>query len=338
MKFFFYLIIFIQSIYSEEIKKTITKISFGSCLEQWNPQKFWKPLNESKPDVFIWLGDNIYFDSYIADEKKFYYSLLTEKKEYKDLKKTTRMLYTWDDHDYGVNDSGADYLDKINSQKIFLSAFDEKKDSPRWNRNGIYDSYYFGEKGNRVQIILLDTRYFRSDLKRSYLKFFGIKKNLPDTDEKSTILGAEQWAWLEKELEKEVDLRIIISSIQVVNDSHFFEKWGNFPNEREKFFNLIKSKNSKRVILLSGDRHLSEISKYNKNLNYPIYDFTSSSLNKPFKNIKPEINPFRIGEPIIEENFGQIKIDWKEKFLKFEIIDSSGVSRLEHKILFSEIE
>lgn len=337
MKFLIFFILLIQ-ISSEEIKKNISKISFGSCLEQWNPQKFWIPLQKEKPDVFIWLGDNIYFDSYIASEKKFYYNLLTEKKEYKDLKKITRMLYTWDDHDFGVNDSGADYIDKINSQKLFLESFEEKKDSPRWKREGIYDSYYFGSKGNFVQIILLDTRYFRSDLKRSNLKYFGIKKNLKDYDENSTMLGKMQWDWFEKELDVEADLRIIISSVQLINDSHFFEKWGNFPKEREKFFDLIQKKKSKRVILLSGDRHLSELSKYKENLLYPIYELTSSSLNKPFKNVKPEQNPFRIYQPVIEENFGQVIIDWKEKFLNFEIIDSDGKKRLTQKVLFSEIE
>lgn len=328
------------SLQAEESKQIIKRIGFGSCLEQWNPQDIWKPIIDSKPDLFLWLGDNIYFDSYIAEEKKYYYNLLTNRKEYKELKSIARMLYTWDDHDYGVNDSGVEYEDKVNSQKIFLEAFEEKRDSPRWKRQGIYDSYYFGSKGKKIQVIMLDTRYFRSELKRDWRKIFGVKKNVPNTDKDATILGDEQWKWLETELEKEADLRFIVSSIQVVNNHHPFEKWGNFPKDRKKFFDLIVAKKAKRVIILSGDRHMSELSVEKENLPYPIYDFTSSSFNKPFKFIKPENNPNRIGSAIVEENFGLIDIHWDalDPFLELKIISPSGKQEFVHQIKFKEID
>lgn len=326
--------------HAEENKQIIKRIGFGSCLEQWNPQEIWKPMIAAKPDLFLWLGDNIYYDSYIADEKKYYYHLLTSRKEYIELKKFSRMLYTWDDHDYGINDSGAEYEDKISSQKIFLEAFEEKKDSPRWNRPGIYESYYFGEKGKRLQVIMLDTRYFRSELKRDWRKILGIKRNIPNTDKDATVLGEAQWRWLGEELEKEADLRIIVSSIQLVNTFHPFEKWGNFPNERKKFFDLISSRKAKRVIVLSGDRHMSELSVEKENTPYPIYDFTSSSFNKPFKFIEPEVNPKRIGKAIVEENFGTLDINWENKnpTITFQIISPGGKQEFTHKINFSEIE
>ena len=327
------------SLLAEENKQIIKRIGFGSCLEQWNPQNIWKPILEAKPDLFLWLGDNIYYDSYIAEEKKYYYNLLTNRNEYKDLKSISKMLYTWDDHDYGVNDSGSEYEDKINSQKIFLEAFEENPNSPRWKRPGVYESYYFGPKGKRVQVILLDTRYFRSELKRDWKKIFGIKRNIPNTDKDATVLGNEQWNWLGKELEKEADLRFIVSSIQLVNDYHPFEKWGNFPADKKKFFDLIVAKQAKRVIVLSGDRHMSELSVEKENLPYPIYDFTSSSFNKPFKFIEPEKNPKRVGSAIVEENFGTIDIRWENvnPFLELKIISPSGKQEFVHKIYFSEI-
>lgn len=329
-----------NQIRGEESKQLIKRIGFGSCLEQWNPQEIWKPIIESKPDLFLWLGDNIYYDSYIAEEKKYYYHLLTNRKEFIELKKISRMLFTWDDHDYGINDSGAEYEDKVTSQKVFLEAFEEKKDSPRWNRPGIYDSYYFGQKGKRLQVIMLDTRYFRSELKRDWKIIFGFKKNIPNTDKQATVLGDAQWKWLGEELEKEADLRIIVSSIQLVNTFHPFEKWGNFPNERKRLFDLITSKKAKRVIVLSGDRHMSELNVEKENTPYPIYDFTSSSLNKPFKFIEPEVSEKRIGKAIVEENFGTIDINWDDKIpnIIFKIISLGGKQEFTHKINFSEIE
>jgi alkaline phosphatase D len=330
MKYFLVFFLFFKLINAEDSTKVVSKIAFGSCLEQWNPQPVWKPILEAKPDLFLWLGDNIYFDSQIAEEKKYYYELLTNRKEYKDLKKNTRMLYTWDDHDYGVNDSGAEYKQKAESQKIFLEAFEEKKDSPRWKREGVYDSYFFGSKGKKVQIIMLDTRYFRSPLQKSWLRYFGVKKNAPNTSNSATVLGNSQWIWLEEEIKKEADLKIIVSSIQLLNDSHSFEKWGNFPKDRERLIQLIESQPKKNILVLSGDRHMSELSKTKDGL----IDFTSSSLNKPFKMIKPEENPFRVGEPIVEENFGMVLINWETKQVSLKIIDSVGKERLSHEAKF----
>ena len=339
-KVFFIFFLFLISIQAEDNKQILKRISFGSCLEQWNPQEIWQPILNIKPDVFLWLGDNIYYDSYIAEEKKYYYNLLTSRKEFKELKKIATMLYTWDDHDYGINDSGGEYEDKVNSQRIFLESFEEKKDSHRWSRPGIYDSYYFGPKGKRVQIILLDTRYFRSEIKRDWRKIFGIKRNIPNTDANATVLGETQWKWFSEELEKPADLRIIVSSIQLINNSHNFEKWGNFPADRNKFFDLITEKQAKRIIILSGDRHMSELSVEKEHLPYPIYEFTSSSLNKPFKFMKPENNPNRIGAPIIEENFGNLEIYWeaKEPYIELKIIGLNDKIEFIHKVKFSEIE
>ena len=187
---------------------------------------------------------------------------------------------------------------------------------------------------------MLDTRYFRSELKRDWRKYFGIKRNIPNTDEGATVLGEAQWKWLSDELEKEADLRVIVSSIQLVNTFHPFDKWGNFPSDRKRFFDLIKEKKAKRVIVLSGDRHMSELNVEKENLAYPIYDFTSSSFNKPFKFIAPEESAKRVGKAIVEENFGTMDIYWEDKYpyLELRIISLGGKEEFYHKVKFKEIE
>jgi alkaline phosphatase D len=72
------------------------------------------------------------------------------------------VLAVWDDHDYGANDAGAEYPMKAESQRMFLDFFGVAGDSPRRRRPGIYDARVFGPPGRRVQVILLDLRYFRS--------------------------------------------------------------------------------------------------------------------------------------------------------------------------------
>ena len=128
------------------------------------------------------------------------------------------------------------------------------------------------------------------------------------------MLGPEQWTWLEAQLREPADLRLIVSSIQLVADGHQFEHWGNFPRERKRLFNLIRDTRASGVVLLSGDRHLAEISKLSasdpEGPGYPLFDITSSSLNAPSGNFtrskvrfSNEINSFRVGLQYFDVNF-----------------------------------
>lgn len=283
-------------------------IGFGSCLDQNLPVNFLDALVAQKPDIFIFMGDNIYKDSLDPTEKIPEYKKMISLPQIQALKKTSKILATWDDHDYGVNDIGGDYEKKDLSQKIFLEAFDEPKDSIRYKRKGVYDSYYFQFSGKDLQIILLDTRYFRTPLKRKSFLGFEYGGYIPNDDPSASILGEEQWRWLDSELSKPADLRIIVSSIQFHNDKHKFEKWGNFPREKQKFLELLKFKTTKGVIILSGDRHIGEFHLIQEKGLSPIYEITSSPLNREL--MFPAIEPFhpdRIGNFIQESNFGILR-------------------------------
>ena len=119
--------------------------------------------------------------------------------------KPAPLLATWDDHDYGENDAGFEYPLKVESQKLFNEVYSVPEDSPRRQRPGIYDAQIFGPEGKRVQVILLDTRYFRSKL-RSWAKGErppGRGPYQPHEDEADvTMLGEAQWKWLKEELKK----------------------------------------------------------------------------------------------------------------------------------------
>ena len=104
------------------------------------------------------------------------------------------------------------------------------------------------------------------------------------------------------------ELRIIASSIQVVSSTHGWETWGNFPQERKKLLEMLKKQNNNGTIILSGDRHSSEISKLEGALNYPLFDITSSAMNQK---LRPKFeNIYRLGKRYFNENFGLLKIDW----------------------------
>ena len=133
-----------------------------------------------------------------------------------------------DDHDYGKNDAGADYKQRDASQQEFLSFWNTPKDSPLWKQKGIYHAKTIGPVGKRTQIIMLDTRYFRSPYKRGKKKRVGGVWTR-DEDPSKTMLGDAQWKWLEQELRKPAEVRIIASSIQFIAEDAGQETWFNLP-------------------------------------------------------------------------------------------------------------
>ena len=125
------------------------------------------------------------------------------------LRLNSKVLAVWDDHDYGENDAGFEYPKKKESQNIFFRLFRRTKRYDSKKNSIIYDSISFGPVGKRVQIILLDTRYFRTSLKHSNNRIKGKGPYSPNYSKDAQLLGEEQWIWLKNELSKPAELRII---------------------------------------------------------------------------------------------------------------------------------
>ncbi len=147
----------------------LERIGFGSCAEQDKPQPIWDAILETKPERFILLGDNIYADTEDMAVLRAKYQLLADVPGFKKLRAACPVLGTWDDHDYGANDAGGEFPKKAESQQVFLDFFGAPADDPRRTREGIYSAQIIGPPGRRVQIILLDQRYFRSPLKTGFV-------------------------------------------------------------------------------------------------------------------------------------------------------------------------
>lgn len=293
------------------------KIAFGSCNKPEKENIFWDDILELNPNVWIWGGDAIYADTEDMHKMKKGYDLQMQQKGYKEIVAKIPILGTWDDHDYGKNDAGSEYKMKKESQQLFLDFLKTPSSAPIRKQKGIYNSKLFTTEKGAVKIILLDTRYHRTPLNRN-LK---TKHYTSNQYNKGTLLGKEQWTWLENELNTStVAYNVIVSSIQVLSSQHRFEKWANFPHEMIKVLQLIKTSKAKNVMFLSGDRHISEFSKTTiENVNYPIIDFTSSGLTHTYKKFNGEENRYRDGNVIFTENFGVLKFDFDNKKVIFQI-------------------
>ena len=153
-------------------EKAITKIAWGSCANQDKEQKIWDAISERNPELFLFIGDNIYADTRDPQIMAQKYQKLANIPEFKKFRAKTPFLTIWDDHDYGENDAGGDYPMKEESRRQFCDFWEIPKDSPRRTReDGIYTSQIIGPNGKRVQIILPDLRYNRTPIKKLDLVF-----------------------------------------------------------------------------------------------------------------------------------------------------------------------
>lgn len=319
-----------------------TRIAFGSCGDQDKPQPIFDVVLKHKPDHFIFLGDNIYGDTHQPDTLRAKYAKLAEKPEFLRLMTKTNVLATWDDHDYGWNDSGRHYPEKEVSRSIFLDFWDEPVDSKRRTRKGIYGSYTYEYGTHTLQIILLDNRTFRDNLipydpsvklPRSY---FYTLDYVPHTSPDSTLLGEEQWSWLKEQFEQPADIRIIGSGTQFGIEFNGYEAWANFPHEQQRMLDLIKETKANGVMFITGDVHYGEISVLKEDGLYPIYDFTSSGITSTWDFATPNAN--RIEGPVMDNHFGLISINWSaDPEIKMEIYDVADNQRVEYSIRLSEI-
>ena len=299
------------------------KFGLGSCLDQDREQSIWSSIKKEELDGFIFLGDNVYGDlpngkllkmerAYQIQKKRLP-SWLMDKKE---------ILAIWDDHDFGLNDGGGDYPYKKDAEKMFLNFWNIPQTDLRRNREGIYFKQTKEIEGTKVEIIGLDTRYFRSKLKG--------KKNAyeQNNDSKATILGQDQWAWLEASISNSIaDVIVILSSIQILATNHPYEKWDNFPLERKRLLEILANASiDKSIIAVTGDRHKSGIYQ-----NENFLEITASSLNKSASKGK-ETDPLLIGKTYPMKNYGLLNIEPSKNKITVSIHDKNG-QELNSKII-----
>ena len=295
-------------------------MGFGSCLTEKREQPIWSAIKEENLQEFFFMGDNVYGDNEETgelDDMKVAYALQREKLP--SWLKEIKVNAIWDDHDYGKNDGGEEYLFKEQAQELFLDFWQAPLDDPRRNREGIYFSELREIFNLKVNLIGLDTRYHRSALGQKD------KPYSPVDDESKTMLGKVQWNWLEKELSQNNDLNIIVSSIQVIPTNHGFEKWGNFPHERSRLLKIIED-SKVPTIIVSGDRHKAGIYKKGD-----VIELTSSSMNKPLPNyiskiwdlLNKETDAHLIGDMYYPENYGILSINKNGEIL-IELKDING--------------
>lgn len=243
------------------------RVGFGSCCRiQFDPvQQIWNTARVLEPDLFIWLGDNIYADS---DQPQVLADLYGRGRVVERLEpflRSTPQLATWDDHDFGYNDSDGESPYKDAALKVFKDFWANPAYGEPENP-GIYFRYSYGG----VDFFVLDGRYHRDPTAR------------PDNAEK-TMLGARQKAWLKRELKaSDAAFKVLASGggWSSAENEDGGDSWAVYMTERNEIFDFIRDEEISGVVCISGDSHMGELNciPRSEQGGYDIYDFCSSPL------------------------------------------------------------
>lgn len=310
--------------------KPLTRIAFGSCYSPSAGSAIFDSISASNPDAFVLLGDNVYADDESHDPElvslRKAYGELAAVDSFARLRQQTPLLVSWDDHDYGKNDAGRDFSGRTLAESLYEYAWAIPENDPRRQRDGVYFERTIGHAGQRVQLIVLDTRFFRSALTINPDQAVG--RYMPSTDPEQDLLGNDQWVWLEAQLNKPAEVRILVTSIQLIADGHYWEAWAMLPKERRRLYETINRTRANGLVVVSGDRHSAAFYRQPDAIGYPLIEMTTSSLNIPLtsfvKNPAIEPGPKRLNRPYFDANYGLMDVDWSSGEIELTLMNPSN--------------
>jgi alkaline phosphatase D len=279
-------------------------VAFGSCarFQDDSLQPIWNAVSEAQPDLFFWLGDNIYADAPYAHRIAEDYRRQRNVPTLQSLLRNTPNLAIWDDHDYGVNDQ-----DRRNPIKeVALAEFKRYWANPSYGLDdvpGVFFRYEYGA----VDFFFIDGRYYRDPSEE------------PD-QERKTLLGRQQFEWLTAGLAaSEAPFKVIVSGIGwSTTEGPGGDAWSAFLFERNRLFDFVVRERVTGVVLLSGDTHVGELNciPWSEHGGYDLYDFVSSPLaqkpdDRSWLHRTPELRMRQVY--FRSNNFGELTFDMRAR-------------------------
>lgn len=290
------------------------RLAFGSCAFINDPpfdrpgtpygdkMEIFATIAAMKPDLMLWLGDNTYLREGDFNSEagfRYRYAHTRQLPEMQALLGSTHHYATWDDHDFGPDDSDRTAGQRGASFRVFKDYWANREygtpETP-----GVFGHFQWQD----VEVIMLDDRFYRSP-------------NARRGDSARQMFGAAQMDWLMDCLSSSrAPFKLVASGNQMLNVPIWGESFSDFPAEQKRFFDFLRTEKIPGVVLLSGDRHHSELLRSTTVTSYPLYEFTSSPLTAGGRRITEETeNPLRMPGTWVTEtrNFGMLEFSGPRK-------------------------
>jgi alkaline phosphatase D len=316
------------------------RFAVGSCL-YINDEKFDRPgtpyggeyeiltsIADQNPDFMIWTGDNVYYrepDFYSKSGLNYRNKHTRSISEMQRLLATSAHYATWDDHDYGPNDSSREYRLKEEALELFQAYWF----NPSYGHDGtkgVFTKFDWSD----VDFILTDNRYHRAP------------NDINDADK--DYWGAEQLQWIKDQLiNSRATFKILVNGNQSVNMNNPYEGLQAYKREQNELLSFIKDQEIEGVVFFSGDRHHTELLKFEQDGMYPLYEFTNSPLTAGFNsNLRSEENnPLRVEGTKVNDSrsYGivEVKGERDNRQMIIKTYDTDGELRWEYVISEEEL-
>nr|BFD67271.1 hypothetical protein HAGR004_22930 [Bdellovibrio sp. HAGR004] len=299
--------------------QSVHRVAFVCCAQQDQEQKLWSQVAKSQPDVVVFTGNSVSSVRYDEKPLSAQYKKLDQIAEYRDLRAKVPFMAVWDELDFGIRNGDSSFQGKNENRQAFLDYWKYIGKLQPTTARGVEHSVILGAPGKRVQFIMLDTRFYATPWLSAGADG-EFKKNWNKTD---SLLGSGQWAWLESELRKDAEYRVIVSPLQMAANSGGWERWGLFPLDRQKFFDTLRATKAHKVVVVSGNRGFGSLGKVDLLEGYgPLYDMTVGPLNGATTTREDDFH--YVGKAVSALNFGLIEWDWKKKKVKLMLMDESN--------------
>ncbi len=283
-------------------------------------------IGRARPDAMVWLGDNTYLREADWYSRTGILARYTHTRSYPGLQPLLGAMHhyaTWDDHDYGPNDSDRSYRDKRLTREAFrlfwgnpAAVFGEEE--------GVTTMFQWAD----VDFFLLDDRWWRTPDDRH-------------TDER-TMLGHDQREWLVDALVmSEAPFKLVVVGGQVLNPVQRWETFATYPDERDWLLARIAEEKVTGVVFVSGDIHHSELTRLERPGTYPLYDLSVSALTAGISKVRPgDGNTFRVpGTTVEEHNFATLDFSGPraDRQMVVTVWNADGAKRWERTVKASEL-
>lgn len=306
---------------------------FGSCLYLNDPpyDRPGKPygqgdgilglMAQSKADFMLWLGDNSYLrPADLTSPAGIRYRMTRDRCDasMQDLLRGMHHFAIWDDHDFGPDNSSKSFPLRDATTRVFRE-FWANPPSGLPQDQGIMSTFVWSD----CLFVLLDNRSNRDSDKLDLQGHPG-----------KTMLGSRQIEWLEQTLleNRGTPFKFIVQGGQFLKDQTY-ESYADFPGDRKRILDFIQKHKIGGVVFIGGDRHFTEVNRFERAGDYPLYEVTSSPIASGVAvgALKLEaVNPMRVPGTLVDlQNFCRIDVhgNGKQRTATIRSVDKTGVER-----------
>jgi len=248
--------------------KAKLQIGFGGGAG-YTPQheRMWNTIILNSPTAFLLLGDNVYIDNPTRPAvQKYCYYRRQSRPEFREFSSSTPIYAIWDDHDFTTNDNwGGPEINKPEWKIPVWRLFQNNWNNPYYGGGVRQPGCWFDFSIGNVDFFMLDGRYYRTDPRST----------------NPSMLGPIQKEWLLKKLKSSTaTFKVIASPVPWAFGTKpgSLDTWEGYMKEREEIFSFLERNHIDGVILISADRHRSDVRKIERENGYALYEFESSKL------------------------------------------------------------